>query len=199
MQGQTMLSLMFGFFSDLFYILCVIALCAGIVASILSILARFIPFIGTYALIFQILGFVLTLGGSYYVGSHNGYEKRVLEDQAEIERLNGEARAKEAQLDKQKQATNVALRKVKDAINQKQSDINKRIDNGELRLPTASCVQTGTNAGNDRSGEVQSDSSRQAIKDIVAIATEGDRAIVQLNACIDFYQTVRGQVNEVGK
>ena len=186
-------------FGDLILYLAYGCLIGGILAIIGSMLIGFLPMLKPHAVILKVVGILLIISGGYYVSYHHGYEKRVLEDQAEIERLNGEARTKEAQLDKQKQATNVALRKAKDAINQKQSDINKRIDSGELRLPSSCGVQANADARNDRSGEVQSDSSRQAIKDIVAIATEGDRAIVQLNACIDFYNTVRSKVNEVGK
>jgi len=187
------------FFDDLLYWIALIALFGGAIAYVLSYCIGFIPMLKPHALIMKVVGLVLVILGGYYVSDHHGYQRRVLEDQVEIERLNGEARAKEAQLDKQKQATNVALRKAKDAINQKQSDINKRIDSGELRLPSSCGVQANADARNDRSGEVPTDSSRQAIKDIVAIATEGDRAIVQLNACIDFYNTVRSKVNEVGK
>jgi hypothetical protein len=186
-------------FGDLILYLAYGCLIGGIFAIIGSMLIGFLPMLKPHAVILKVVGFLLIISGGYYVSYHHGYEKRVLEDQAEIERLNGEARTKEAQLDKQKQATNVALRKAKDAITQKQSDINKRIDSGELRLPSSCGVQANADARNDRSGEVPTDSSRQAIKDIVAIATEGDRAIVQLNACIDFYNTVRSKVNEVGK
>jgi hypothetical protein len=147
-----------------------------------------------------ILGAIFTLIGVYSYGHHSGYQERVTEDQIEIARLNEEARSKESQLAKQKQATNVALRKAKDAITQKQSDIDKRIDSGELRLPTSCGVQASPDARTaNGNGKVQSDFSRQVIKDIVSIATEGDRAIVQLNACIDFYNTVRSQVNEMEK
>jgi len=186
-------------FGDLILYLAYGCLIGGIFAIIGSMLIDFLPMLKPHAVILKVMGILLIISGGYYVSYHHGYEKRVLEDQEEIERLNGEARTKEAQLDKQKQATNVALRKAKDAINQKQSDINKRIDSGELRLPSSCGVQANADARNDRSGEVPTDSSRQAIKDIVAIATEGDRAIVQLNACIDFYNTVRSKVNEVGK
>lgn len=191
-----MLSWLSWFISDLFYWIAVIALCGGVIAYSLSYFVGFIPMLKTHALLIKVLGMALVISGGYYVSDHHGYQRRVAEDQAEIERLNAEARSKEAELDKQKKATNVALRKAKDAINQKQSDINKRIDSGELRLPSTCGVQASTDARvTNGGGEVQPDPSRQAIKDIVAIATEGDRAIVQLNACIDFYNKVKEQVN----
>jgi len=195
-----MISWLSWFFDDLFYWIAVIALLAGAVAYGLSYFVGFIPTLKPHALLMKVLGLALVISGGYYVADHRGYQRRVAEDQAEIERLNAEARAKEVELDKAKKEKSQAIRKANDAIVQKQSDINKRIDSGELRLPSNCSVQASTDARpTNGDGEVQPDSSRQAIKDIVAIATEGDRAIVQLNACIDFYNTVRSQVNEVGK
>jgi hypothetical protein len=195
-----MISWLSWFFDDLFYWIAIFALIAGAVAYGLSYFIGFLPMLKPHALMMKVLGLVLVISGGYYVADHRGYQRRVAEDQAEIERLNGEARAKEAELDKAKKEKSQAIRKANDAIVQKQSDINKRIDSGELRLPTSCGVQASPDARTaNGNGEVQSDSSRQAIKDIVSIATEGDRAIVQLNACIDFYNEVRSKVNEVGK
>lgn len=148
-----------------------------------------------------IIGVICAILGVYSYGHHNGYQERVSEDQTEIERLNTEARAKETQLNKQKKATSVALRKANDVIQSKQAVINSRIDAGELRLPSNCGVSTDTDARASRGagGGSQSESDRQAIKDIVAIAAEGDRAIEERNACINFYNTVRSKVNEVGK
>jgi hypothetical protein len=196
-----MFSLLWTFFDNILYYLALASLFVGALLYFLSYFARILPIVATYALMMQIIGIVLCFLGVYYVADHHGYQRRVVEDQVEIDRLNGEARAKETQLDKQKQATNVALRKAKDAINQKQSDINKRIDSGELRLSTSSCLQTNADAGTTRGsgGGGQGESDRQVIRDIVQIASEGDKAITERNACIDFYNAVRSKVNEVGK
>ena len=192
-----MLSWLSWFFDDLFYWIALIAFGLGAIAYVLSYFVGFIPMIKAYGLPMRVIGLVVAILGIHYVGDHDGYKRRVAEDQVEIDRLNGEARAKEAQLDKQKQATNVALRKAKDAIQSKQVVINSRIDDGELRLPSSCGVQASADArSTSGSGEIQSNASRQALKDIVAIATEGDRAIVQLNACIDWYNQVREKVND---
>ena len=192
-----MFSLLWTFFDNILYYLALASLFGGALLYFLSYFARILPIVATYALMMQIIGIVLCFTGVYYVADHHGYQRRVVEDQVEIDRLNGEARAKEAQLDKQKQATNVALRKAKDAIQSKQVVINSRIDDGELRLPSSCGVQASADArSTSGSGEIQSNASRQALKDIVAIATEGDRAIVQLNACIDWYNQVKEKVND---
>jgi hypothetical protein len=191
-----MISWLSWFFDDLFYWIAVIALCGGVIATVLSYFVGFIPMLKPHALIMKVVGLALVISGGYYVSDHHGYQRRVAEDQAEIERLNSENRAKEVELDKAKKEKSQAIKRANDAIVQKQSDINKRIDSGELRLPPTCGVQANSDARSaNGSGEVQSDSSRQTIKDIVAIATEGDRAIVQLNACIDFYNQVKDKVN----
>ena len=192
-----MLSWLSWFFDDLFYWIALIAFGLGAIAYVLSYFVGFIPMIKAYGLPMRVIGLVVAILGIHYVGDHDGYKRRVAEDQVEIDRLNGEARAKEAQLAKHKQATNVALRQAKDAIQSKQVVINSRIDDGELRFPSSCGLQASADArSTSGSGEIQSNASRQALKDIVAIATEGDRAIVQLNACIDWYNQVREKVND---
>ena len=143
-----------------------------------------------------ILGAICAVLGVYFYGHHAGYQERVAEDQAEIVRLNDEARAKEAELNKKLSGVTTALVKARNDVKTKQSSINSRIDSGELRLPTSCAVQTPTDATSPR-GDSANDgqSERQAIKDIAAIAADGDIAITQLNACIDTYQKVREMVN----
>ena len=193
-----MLSWLSWFFDDLFYWIALIAFGLGAIAYVLSYFVGFIPMIKAYGLPMRVIGLVVAILGIHYVGDHDGYKRRVAEDQVEIDRLNGEARAKEAQLDKQKQATNVALRKAKDAIQSQQAVINSRIDAGELRLPSSCGVQTNADAGTTRGsgGGGQSESDRQAIRDIVQIAAEGDKAIIERNACINWYNQVREKVND---
>ena len=192
-----MLSWLSWFFDDLFYWIAVIACFGGAITYALSYFVGFMPMLKAHALLMKVVGMSLIITGGYYVADHHGYQRRVAEDQVEIDRLNGEARAKEVELDKQKQATSVALRKAKDAIQSKQVVINSRIDDGELRFPSSCGLQASADArSTSGSGEIQSNASRQALKDIVAIATEGDRAIVQLNACIDWYNQVKEKVND---
>lgn len=195
-----MISWLSWLFDDLFYWVALIALFGGVIAYSLSYFVGFIPMLKPHALIMKVVGLALVISGGYYVSDHHGYQRRVAEDQVEIDRLNGEARAKEAELDKQKKATSVALRKANDAIAKKRTDIDFRLDTGELRLPTSCGVQANSDAGTTGGNPAHAtDTERQTIKALADIASEGDRAIVQLNACIDFYQTVRGKVNEMGK
>ena len=145
-----------------------------------------------------ILGAIFTLLGVYSYGHHSGYQERVTEDQIEIARLNDEARTKEQALNEKIGKNQLLLRKAKDELKSKQASINARIDSGELRFPTSCAVQTSTSASlGDGSQGGQSD--KQAIKDIVQLTTEGDKAILERNACIAQYQQVKETLNEVGK
>lgn len=183
------------FFDDLFYWIAVIALTIGVIAYVLSYLVGFLPMLKPHALLMKVVGLALVITGGFYVSDHHGYERRVAEDKAEIERLNGEARAKEVELGQKLASANSALKKAKNDIKAKQSSIDARIDSGELRLPSTCGVQadSGSTSGNGASG---TESERQAIKDIVQIAADGDSAIVSLNSCIAQYETVMKTVNE---
>jgi hypothetical protein len=144
-----------------------------------------------------ILGAICAVLGVYFYGHHAGYQERVTEDQIEIARLNAEAETKTAEMSKKVNQTAYALRKAKDEIATKQADINERIRTGELRLPSSCPVQTATDAGTTSGDRNANDgqSDRQTIEAIVAIAADGDRAITQLNACIDTYNKVREGIN----
>jgi len=184
---------MFEFFANIFLY---IAYCVLILAILVHVVSYMLP-LGTYKFPVQIVSLILILLGGYYVADHHGYERRVAEDQAEIIRLNDEARAKEAELNKKLSGVTTALVKARNDVKTKQSSINSRIDSGELRLPSSCPVQATTDATSPRGDSTDdSKSERQAIKDIAAIAADGDIAITQLNACIDTYNKVRQTVNE---
>lgn len=149
---------------------------------------------------YLIIAAMVSIAGAYVYGHHVGYDDRDAEMQAHIAKLNEESRAKEQELSASLNTQTETLRKAKNELNKKQSDINALVDAGRLRLPTPpapSCVPTAPDsspAPRDR-GEERPDPYREAIKSIVALAIEGDRNTVQLNACIDTYNKVRDQIN----
>ena len=185
------------FFDDLFYWIAVIALAVGAVAYVLSYLVGFLPMLKPHALVMKVAGLVLIILGGYYVSDHHGYERRVAEDKAEIERLNGEARAKEAELGQKLARATGQLKKAKDDIKTKQASIDTRIDSGELRFPSTCGVQAGANAST-QSGDTSDGgrSDREALKSINSIVADGKLAIKLLNACIIEYNDAREKVNE---
>ena len=149
---------------------------------------------------YLIIAAMIAVGGAYAYGHHAVYADRDAEMQAHIAKLNEESRAKEQELASSLNNQTETLRKAKNEINKKQSDINALVDAGRLRLPVPaapSCVQPTPDpapAVRDRD-EARPDPYREAIKAVVAIAIEGDRNTVQLNACIDTYNKVREAIN----
>jgi hypothetical protein len=128
--------------------------------------------------------------------------------QAEIAKANEQSRATEQKLTEQLNSNAMQLKEANNALDQKSSDLDRAIRAGRVRLPAPSCVQASTSpaptAGNSNQESAKSDrkadsvadeSERQTLAAIAAIVAEGDKAIVQLNACIDAYNQVRAQFN----
>jgi len=150
---------------------------------------------------YVMLSLIIMLAGTYVTGHHYGYAERDVEMQAEIAKKNEESRAKEQEMAQALVDQSAKLQKVQNALSKKQSDLNALVDAGKLRLPMAepasSCLQASasTASASGDSQETGSKSERQAIKDIIAIAAQGDSNAVQLNACIDAYNQVRESIN----
>ena len=142
-----------------------------------------------------IIGAICAVLGVYFYGHHAGYQERVAEDQAEIIRLNDEARAKEVELNAKVKNLNKSLQKATNEIISNKSALNARVDSGELRLPSTCTLQadSGSTAG-DRNNASQSE--RETVKALIAIAADGDIAINNLNSCIAQYNEVMKTVNE---
>ena len=131
----------------------------------------------------------------YFYAHHVGYVKRDQEMQLEIARLNGEAREKEQKLAQDLNNTSSQLKEANDVVTKKQSDLDRLINSGRVRL-NSGCVQASssstTTSGNNEAG---SESERETLRLIAEIAAEGDRAINKLNACIAAYEQVREAIN----
>ena len=142
-----------------------------------------------------IIGAICAVLGVYFYGHHAGYQERVAEDQAEIIRLNDEARAKEVELNAKVKNLSKSLQKATNEIISNKSVLNSRVDSGELRLPSTCTLQadSGSTAG-DRNNASQSE--RETVKALIAIAADGDIAINNLNSCIAQYNEVMKTVNE---
>jgi hypothetical protein len=128
--------------------------------------------------------------------------------QAEIAKANEQSRATEQKLTEQLNSNAMQLKEANNALDQKSSDLDRAIRAGRVRLPAPSCVQASPSpsiaSGNSNQESAKSDrkadsvadeSERQTLAAIAAIVAEGDKAILQLNACIDAYNQVRAQLN----
>ena len=154
-----------------------------------------------------LFGLCITLFGTYRGGYHFGWSDRDKEMQIEIAKKNEESRAKEQQLNEQINTTATKLQETTNVVNQKQTDLNRLIAAGRVRLPTPSCVQTPaapavattnspeTRSEPDRPSNEASDAERATLAAIAEIAAQGDRNAAQLNACIDAYNEARNIIN----
>jgi hypothetical protein len=153
---------------------------------------------------------LLAIFGIYKYGYNSGWGDRDAEMQAQIAAKNEHARQLEQEIAKAVADKETELRKANDVVAQKQTDLNRLISAGRVRLPTASCVQASpspTPAARDSNQAPSqpdrapdpdtgpSDAERQTLQMIAQIAADGDRAINQLNACIDAYDNMRNIIN----
>lgn len=146
---------------------------------------------------YVILGAIITAISVYFFGHHAGWSDRDIELQSEIAIKNEQSRITEQKLNEKINETSTKLQEANNVVTKKQTDINALIRAGRVRLPSSGCVQTtaSTTATTGDSKEAGSESDRATLEAIAAIAAEGDRAINQLNACIDAYNQVREQLN----
>jgi uncharacterized iron-regulated membrane protein len=144
-----------------------------------------------------LIALLLVFGGGYWTGQY--YEAKA--QQAEVDKLNAQARAKEVALAAAVTTTANALR----SSNEKAKTIAKQrdaaIDAGTYKLrvpvkttcPVPATADTPAPAG-DSAGEARAELDPAFGKALFEIAEEGDRAINKLNACINLYnQAVESQ------
>ena len=143
------------------------------------------------------IGLLLVVFGIYRWGFHKGWTERDVEMQAEIAKKNEESRQLEQRLIVQVNENAKKLVEANNAIDEKQTALDRAIRAGRVRLPASSCVQASPSASapSGDSPEAPSESERQTLLLIAQIAADGDKAINQLNACITAYEQVREQIN----
>ena len=148
---------------------------------------------------------ILVIFGIYRFGFSKGWKERDNEMQAVIAQKNEESRQIEQKLNEQLNAGAKQLQEANHVIDKKQSDLTAAIRAGRLRLPAPSCVQASTSStpsdrdqkdGAKPDGQANQATDEQRTLELIAqIAADGDKAINQLNACVDAYNQVREQLN----
>jgi hypothetical protein len=138
---------------------------------------------------------VLSAAGSgYYKGQHDENTRQ----QVEIAGLNAIARTKEAALTTAVTSTATALRTSNEKARQISKERDLAIASGalRLRLPVVKAPNCPLPAANDPptpsgdSVQATAELDRETAKSLIAITDDGDKAIRQLNACIDAYNSV---------
>ena len=147
---------------------------------------------------YVILGIVLAVLSAFGSGYWKGSEDEITRQQLEIAKLNAEARQKEQILVSAIQTQATKLQKANQYAKLAKQKRDSDIDSGtfKLRIPVkaTNCPiqvsDTTTPASGDSSGEARAELSPEIGKTLFAIAEEGDKAIVKLNACVDAYNSV---------
>ena len=150
-----------------------------------------------------LLGILMTVLGAFGSGYYKGGEDENARQQLEIAALNAEARVKEQALITVVQTQSTKLQKANKDAKLAQQKRNLDIDSGALRLrvpvQTPVCpVHTASDAPIAPRDSVQATAEldRETAKNLIAITDDGDKAIRQLNACIEAYTTVYQTLNK---
>ena len=155
-----------------------------------------------------IIGAIVVAISVYFYGHNKGWNQRDAEMQAEIAKKNEESRAKEQELGQKLNEQSSKLLEANNGIAEKQTALDRAIRSGKLRLNSSSCVQAPTNPAtptgdrnqapseSNRPADTAADADRETLAAIAQIVADGDKAVNQLNACIDAYNQVRGTLND---
>jgi hypothetical protein len=151
-----------------------------------------------------LLGILMAVVGSFGGGYFKGSNDEVTRQQLEIAALNAEARVKEQALITAIQTQSTKLQKANQDAKLVQQKRNADIDSGALRLrlpvkapncPVQATSDTPVASGD--SVQTSAELDRETAKSLVAITDDGDKAIRQLNACIDAYNNVYQTLNKL--
>jgi hypothetical protein len=152
---------------------------------------------------YVILGIVLAVLSAFGSGYWKGSEDEITRQQLEIAALNAEARAKEQALITTIQTQSNKLQKANQDAKLAQQKRNLDIDSGalKLRIPVKAPVcpvhtATDTPVASGDSVQATTELDGETAKSLVAITDDGDKAIRQLNACIDAYNNVYQTLNK---
>lgn len=132
----------------------------------------------------MILAAIVVALAAYLYGHHAGYVQKETEDALEIARLNTE-------MNKQKDEQDAKDATVKQEFETKLSGIIA--SRPRLYVPVTSkggCAPSATNNGQERA-----ELDGQTAEDLIRLVAEGDRAIIDLNSCIDRYNQVKETLN----
>jgi hypothetical protein len=150
-----------------------------------------------------LLGILLAVASSFGTGYLKGSNDEIARQQLEIASLNAQAREKEQILVTAIQNQSLKLQKANQDAKLVQQKRNSDIAAGtlKLRIPVQApvCpVHTATDAPVTSGDSVQATAEldRETAKNLIAITDDGDKAIRQLNACIEAYNTVYQTLNK---
>jgi prophage endopeptidase len=150
-----------------------------------------------------LLGIVLAVLGAGTSGYLKGSADEFDRQQLEIAALNAKARETEQRLQADAQETADKLRKQNDEASKRIENLKSDISSGKRKLfipvKATACptIQATADAPAPSGDSVQTGAEldREAAKTLISITDDGDKAIRQLNACIDAYNAVYQTLN----
>jgi hypothetical protein len=80
------------------------------------------------------------------------------------------------------------LKKERQAHETKTSSLKSAVADGSLRLYVRTSEPSCSTSGATENG---AELDRQVAQDLISIASDGDKAIIQLNSCIDLYNNIK--------
>jgi len=122
--------------------------------------------------------FVACLLMAFFAGKYE--ERQAIK--AEVERIESSMRDEAA-------ATTAKLEKEKRDAQTKVDQLRADVAAGAVRLSVRASCSASTAAGDS---EARAELDPKTADDLIAIAADGDQAIIELNSCIDFYNNLRG-------
>ena len=128
----------------------------------------------------MILGAIVAALIVYTTGHHAGYVEKEKEDEALIAKKNGE-------MVKLKDEQDAKDANTKQEFETKLSGILS--SRPRLYVPVTSKGGCATSTSND--GKERAELDGQTVEDLIRLVAEGDRAIIELNSCIDRYNQVK--------
>jgi hypothetical protein len=80
------------------------------------------------------------------------------------------------------------LKKERQAHETKTSSLKSAVADGSLRLYVRTSEPSCSTSGATENG---AELDRQVAQDLISIASDGDKAVIQLNSCIDLYNNIK--------
>ena len=131
-----------------------------------------------------LLSMLAAIAGAYTVGHHTGYKQKTIEDTLLIA-------AKDQKLNDAKEKADAELSAAKDQLEAKDKQLLDAIHSGSQRMYVRVAAQPASAAASSGDSPTTAQLDPAFAESLVAIANEGDRAIVLLNSCIERYDQVR--------
>ena len=127
-----------------------------------------------------ILGAIAVAFSVYLYGHHAGYAKKEAEDNLLIASKNSE-------MNKLKEEQDIKDANTKQEYETKLSGIIA--SRPRLYVPVTTKGGCSTSTSND--GQERAELDGQTVEDLIRLVAEGDKAIIELNSCIDRYEAIR--------